>query len=109
METPKRRKPPAVKVGPETRSSSRRVVDNRTKEERDVHEENSTCPSESIINPAHISVGGAVTKNLENYESAKVSVMITRPCFDTQAERDRVLEECSTWVNDTLIGEIEAL
>jgi hypothetical protein len=47
--------------------------------------------------PASISVKAGVTINLGNYESGRVDVMLTMPCYPE--EIDRVYEDVKSWVD----------
>jgi len=103
LEPPKRRQPPAKRgtsgssQTTTTKKRSGQVVDEKT--------DNQMLPeSESMLNPAHVTVGGSVTKNLGDYESAKVAVQITRPCFDTDEAIEHTYSQCAAWV-DTKIRE----
>ncbi len=106
---PKRRRLPAVDARPESRSVSVTKKDNLSGEQEDLKDINETFPSESIVNPAHVSVSGSMTMKLADYQSAKVSVMITRPCHDTPQQIDRVYGECSDWVEKKILAEMERI
>jgi aspartate/tyrosine/aromatic aminotransferase len=61
-----------------------------------------------VSNAASISVKAGFTKNLGNYESARVDVMLTMPCYPEEV--DRIYEEVKDWVDariDYLWKEIE--
>lgn len=105
----KRRLLPAVSSTPETTAVSRHRENKITKEKTDIHQLNETSPSESIINPAHVEVSGSVTKNLDDYEFAKVGVMITRPCHDTEQAIEDTYQQCSEWVETKILEEIEKI
>lgn len=63
--------------------------------------------SELLVNPAHVTVGGAVTINLGNYSSAKVTVQITRPCADTPEAIEKLYTEESAWVDAKVREEMD--
>jgi hypothetical protein len=50
--------------------------------------------------PAHVSVDYALTLNLGNYESAKLSVSVTVPCY--KEEIDAAYEFASTWAEERI-------
>jgi hypothetical protein len=50
-----------------------------------------------VSNPASISVKAGVTINLGNYESGRVDVMLTMPCYPE--EIDGVYEDVKNWVD----------
>lgn len=50
-----------------------------------------------ITNPASISVKAGVTINLGNYESGRVDVMLTMPCY--LEEVDEIYEQVKNWVD----------
>ena len=50
-----------------------------------------------ISQPASISVKAGVTINLGNYESGRVDVMLTMPCYPE--EIDGVYEDVKSWVD----------
>lgn len=39
--------------------------------------------SEAIVNPATVATEVSITKNMDNYESMKVGVVISSPCHNT--------------------------
>lgn len=61
-------------------------------------------PSFEGIEPARVRVAGGVTKNLGNYESARVDVSIELPCLPVGEEIGRVASLLQDWVNE-IIGE----
>lgn len=50
-----------------------------------------------ITQPASITVKAGVTINLGNYESGRVDVMLTMPCY--LEEIDRIYEDVKDWVD----------
>jgi len=55
---------------------------------------------EEVNDPAYVSIGGRITKNLGNYESIQISVSVTLPCFpsdkgvrDMRAKASAMVEE----------------
>jgi hypothetical protein len=50
-----------------------------------------------VSNPASISVKAGITINLGNYESGRVDVMLTMPCYPE--EIDGVYEDVKSWVD----------
>ena len=50
-----------------------------------------------ISAPASISVKAGITINLGNYESARVDVMLTMPCYPEEV--DQVYEDTKDWVD----------
>lgn len=56
---------------------------------------------------ARITVGGAVTKNLGDYNSAKVSVYISMPCYPEESEVRRVYGIVSAQVDGFLSRELD--
>ena len=50
-----------------------------------------------ISTPANISVKAGITINLGNYESARVDVMLSMPCYPE--ELDSVYEDVKKWVD----------
>lgn len=56
-----------------------------------------------LTNPASISMKAGFTKNLGNYESMRVDVMATMPCY--VEEIDDAYEQVKDWV-DSRIGDL---
>lgn len=50
-----------------------------------------------VSNPANISVKAGITINLGNYESGRVDVMLSMPCYPE--EIDGVYEDVKGWVD----------
>lgn len=56
--------------------------------------------------PAKVRVGGSVTQNLGDYNSARVEVSIEMPCLPEQSEVERVYASVSTLVDTMLRREL---
>jgi hypothetical protein len=91
-----------------TETVDSRVVNNVTKEVVSVGTDNETSHRtvEVAGEVAHVTVSGKITRNLGDYNSAQVTVGITRPCRDTDTEIDRVYTECSDWVEQKITLEL---
>lgn len=105
-QTPRKRPVPVCQGHPQAEATSATTINNRTKEVLHQEQHGKQSVSESLINPAHVSVSLAATKNLGDFESARVSVMITRPCKDTPEEIERVYRECSEWADAKIVEEV---
>jgi len=105
---PQKREPPAM-----SSTQSTEIVHVQTQEAGDgwrtvkyLHE----CkPAGSIVNPAHISVGGAVTMKIREYESAKVNVQITWPCKADSEQAEALYIRLSQWVDQKIKMELESV
>lgn len=53
-------------------------------------------------NPGFVSVGGGITKNLGDFNSAKISVTVSLPCFPTIAGAKAKYEDVSDLVDDLM-------
>lgn len=60
-----------------------------------------------VTTPANVSVKAGVTVNLGNYESARVDVMLSIPCY--VEEIDAVYEQTKDWVDRMVKKEYEEL
>jgi len=60
--------------------------------------------SEVVGNPAYVSVTAGVTKNLSNYNSAKISISITYPCDPKNV--DAVYPKLKDWVDKRVGAEL---
>lgn len=62
-----------------------------------------------VINspPAYVRVSASVTKNMGNFNSIKVQVDVSLPCYPEGTEIDRTYDICSSWVNQKIQDEIE--
>jgi hypothetical protein len=56
--------------------------------------------------PARVRVSGSVTRNLGDYNSAKVEVSIDMPCLPEATEVNRVYRLVSQMVDDTVRREL---
>lgn len=56
---------------------------------------------------AYVRVGGSVTKNLGDYNSAKVEVSVSLPCYPTPEEIDRTYREASLMVDGYVGRELD--
>ncbi len=56
-----------------------------------------------VSNPASISVKAGVTINLGNYESGRVDVMLTMPCYPEEV--DQIYNEVKEWVDSRITHE----
>lgn len=61
-------------------------------------------PSFEGVHPARVKMSGSVTKNMGNYNSARVEVSIDMPCLPEESEIARVAAMVESWV-DEIIGE----
>lgn len=53
-----------------------------------------------VSSPSTVSVKAGFTKNLGNYESARVDIMLTMPCYPE--EIDGIYEEVKDWVDSRI-------
>jgi len=53
-----------------------------------------------VSTPATVSVKAGITINLGNYESGRVDVMLSMPCYP--GEVDEIYEEVKQWVDNRL-------
>jgi len=53
-----------------------------------------------VSTPATVSVKAGFTKNLGNYESARVDIMLTMPCYPE--EIDDIYEDVKNWVDSRI-------
>lgn len=56
-------------------------------------------------NPAYVGVSGGMTKNLGDFNSAKINVSVTLPCENTQDALQATYEEASELVDGWLDSE----
>ena len=61
--------------------------------------------TEEIVNPAYVSLGGSVTRNLGNYQSAKMEVHISLPCLPEDIDGAEVF--AADWVEAKLAKQLE--
>jgi hypothetical protein len=50
-------------------------------------------------NPAYVTVSGGITKNLGDFNSAKIGIEVTMPCLPTQAGVEECYAEISAIVD----------
>jgi hypothetical protein len=55
---------------------------------------------------SRIKVGGSVTKNMGNYNSIKIEVMLELPCKSTKESLQKAYVYASEWVSDKIEEEI---
>lgn len=58
---------------------------------------------------ARVTVSAHMTKNLGNYESAKIGIEVSLPCFPTQAEIVRAADEAQVLISELLNEQLTAL
>lgn len=57
--------------------------------------------------PARVRVTGSVTRNLGDYNSARVEVMVELPCYPEQSEIQRAYEHASSLVDKYIPQELD--
>lgn len=57
--------------------------------------------------PSRVGVSGGVTKNLGNFESARMDVTLERPCGNSAEAEEQAFLYTSQWVQEHLIRLIE--
>ncbi len=55
---------------------------------------------------AYVRVDGSVTRNMGDYNSIRVGVMVELPCYPTTSEVDRAIGWCSEKVDDKVAREL---
>lgn len=60
-----------------------------------------------VTEPARVRVAKHLTRNLGNYESAKVSVSVEVPCYAEESEIDRAFEFASCKVDERFLVEFK--
>ena len=83
--------------------TSKNPITDEVYEERHIHK--------FISEPAYVRVGAGVTKNMGDYESLRVDVSITMPCYPEHVDElypiladkvaDRLSEEVSQYIENT--------
>jgi hypothetical protein len=58
---------------------------------------------------ARVRVGGSLTRNLGDYNSARVEASVELPCYPTKDEVERVYGICSEMVDDFIRREMQAV
>lgn len=61
-------------------------------------------PSFEHVHPARVKIAGSVTKNMGNYNSARIEVSIDMPCLPVASEVARVATLVESWV-DEIVGD----
>lgn len=56
---------------------------------------------------ARVRVGGSLTRNLGDYNSARVEASVELPCYPTKDEVERVYHICSDMVDDFIRREMQ--
>ena len=80
------------------------IKDRETNRVTTLTNENSQSDVESISkDPAYVTVTAGITRNLENYNSAKISVSIHYPC--DPAKVDEVYPLLKEWVDERVTAE----
>lgn len=84
-------------------------TNNLTKKDTVVKEERRLVevPLFNNIEPAKVSLTAGITKNLGNYEAAKMSVTVTMPCLPNLEEVLRTYNEIKPLVSSLLEEEID--
>lgn len=59
------------------------------------------------VQPARVRIGGSVTRNLGDYNSARVEVMVELPCLPEASEIRRVAALCSSIVDEIIPTELD--
>jgi len=107
MATVPRKRPARRQHKPETETVETKVVNNLDKTAREVTASNkSRTQREGITDPAHVTVGGKLTKNLGYFESAQVTVSLTLPCEMDDAGLDAAYMRASAWVETKIEEEL---
>lgn len=57
--------------------------------------------------PGFVTVGGGVTRNLGDFNSAKVEVRVSLPCYPEASEVERCYQVASATVDDMIRRELE--
>lgn len=57
--------------------------------------------------PAYVRVSASTTRNMGDFNSVKVSVDVSLPCYPEGSEIDRAYDICSAWVNQKIQDELE--
>jgi methyl coenzyme M reductase subunit C-like uncharacterized protein (methanogenesis marker protein 7) len=101
------RKRPARRHAPVTKTADTKIVNNLTKEVRQITDENERETStESIVNPASVMVAGKITRNLGDFNSAQVGVSIAMPCIADEERIERAYQRCTEWVEEKITLEL---
>lgn len=93
----------------ETKATTKVMIkDNITKEETTVKDKDEYLPTAMQEgNPAYLNISAGMTKNLGDFNSARVSISITYPCVPDDIEES--YEKLKNWIDSRLIKEIAEL
>lgn len=61
------------------------------------------------VEVGRVTVSAHMTKNLGNYESAKIGIEVSLPCFPVQSEIVRVSDECQALIAELLNEQLTVL
>lgn len=62
-----------------------------------------------VTDPAYISVGGKITKNLGNYESVQIHISVTLPCDPNEKGVRDTKKKASALVEEFINEELESI
>lgn len=93
----------------ETKAATKVMIkDTITKEETTVKDKDEYLPTAMQEgNPAYLNISAGMTKNLGDFNSARVSISITYPCVPDDIEES--YEKLKNWIDARLIKEIAEL
>ena len=98
--------PPPKTAHPIVENTETTITDNQTGEVLSQESDSKCIPSEGIVNPGVIGVALSATKNLGEYESAKVYVSISWPCVATPEAREETYQMCAAWADEKIMIEV---
>ena len=58
------------------------------------------------VPPAWVRVEGSVTRNMGNYNSIRIAVMVEMPCYPSQYDANRCYDWCSNYIENKLQNEL---
>lgn len=95
--------------GFETKAKTSVIIkDTITKEERVLKDKDEYLPTAMQEgNPAYLNISAGMTKNLGDFNSARVSISITYPCIPEEIEES--YDKLKNWIDARLIKEIAEL
>ena len=83
-------------------------VNNITKETDEIKEEEHRITVKPFVtNTATVSVKGGATINLGNYESGRIDVMLSVPCYIEEVEE--IYKPIKEWVDNKVYDEVKEL
>lgn len=89
---------------------NRTVYNRLTKEVIEKHDENERILVPDFQGPVgQVTVSGGMTKNLGDFESARIDISFSLPCQPVHEELIRVSDELQTLVSELLAEQVEAL